>query len=198
MTLGAVYLLAGLHFAHWRVAGRTLAPLELNEVLHTLHLGIVTAGFLFMAVVLLATVIVGRFFCSWACHILALQDLAAWLLARVGIHPKPLRSRALAWVPFATMAYLFVWPQVARVAAGEPAPHLRVVSGASGWTSFVTDDMWRNLPSPAMALLTFAVCGFVIVYVLGSRSFCTAVCPYGVLFGAADRVAPGRIVAAGP
>ncbi|HSP98300.1 MAG TPA: 4Fe-4S binding protein [Candidatus Dormibacteraeota bacterium] len=197
VTLTAVYVLAAIHFAHWWLAGRTLAPLELNEVLHTLHLGIVTAGFLFMAVVLLATAVVGRFFCSWACHILALQDLAAWLLDRIGIHPKPLRSRALAWVPFATMAYLFIWPQVARIAAGEPAPTLRIVSGTAGWTSFVTDDMWRNLPSPGMALLTFAVCGFVIVYVLGSRSFCYAVCPYGVLFGAADRVAPGRITAVG-
>jgi tetratricopeptide (TPR) repeat protein/ferredoxin len=37
----------------------------------------------------------------------------------------------------------------------------------------------------------------VIVYWLGARAFCQDVCPYGAVFGALDRVAPGRIVARG-
>ncbi|MBK6342289.1 MAG: tetratricopeptide repeat protein [Flavobacteriales bacterium] len=54
--------------------------------------------------------------------------------------------------------------------------------------------MWRNLPPPEVAVLTFFVCGFVIVYLLGSRGFCFQACPYGALFGIADQLAPGRIV----
>ena len=196
-SLTAVYVLMGLHVVHWKMTGRTVAPLELNEVLHTLHLGIITAGFVFMAVAVLATSVVGRFFCSWACHMLALEDLCAWLLARVGVHPKPVRSRVLLWVPPLAMAYLFVWPQVERVLRGVDQPTLRVGTAEDGWASFVTTDLWRNLPGPWIAVLTFAVCGFAIVYVLGSRSFCTYVCPYGAVFAAADRLAPGRIVAAG-
>lgn len=196
-SLTAVYALMGIHIAHWKLAGRTLAPLEYNEVLHTVHLGIVTAGFVFMAIAIVATSVVGRFFCSWGCHILALEDLSAWLLARVGIHPKAIRSRVLVWVPLLTMAYLFVWPQIVRMWRGQGLPALRVVSGSEGWSSFVTSDMWRNLPGPWITVLTFAVCGLAIVYFLGSRSFCSYVCPYGAIFAAADRLAPGRIVAIG-
>jgi len=74
ISLATVYLLMGLHIAHWKLAGRTLAPLEFNEVLYTVHLGIVTAGFLFMGLTMVATLVAGRFFCSWMCHMVALQD----------------------------------------------------------------------------------------------------------------------------
>ncbi|MBW7905959.1 MAG: tetratricopeptide repeat protein [Phycisphaerae bacterium] len=196
-TLAAVYVLMGLHIAHWKIAGTTLAPLELNEVMYTLELGIVTAGFLFMTAAVLGTAIFGRFFCSWGCHILALEDLCAWLLERAGIRPKPVRSRVLLLVPPAAMFYMFLWPQLRRLWEGRPLPSLHLRTDAEGWASFATNDFWRNLPSIEIALLTFAVCGFLIVYVLGSRAFCTYGCPYGVIFRLADRVAPGRIIAAG-
>ena len=117
-TLLLVYCLMGLHFAHWKIAGRTLAPLELNEVMHTFELGIVTAGFLFMTAAMLSVLIFGRFFCSWGCHILALEDLCAWLLRKIGIRPKPLRSRVLLLVPPAAMFYMFIWPQINRLLHG--------------------------------------------------------------------------------
>ena len=194
-VLASVYLLMGLHVAHWKITGKTLAPLELNEVMVTLELGIVTAGFLFMSVAFLSAAIFGRFFCSWGCHILALEDLCAWLLGRLRIRPRPIRSRLLLLVPPGAMSYMFLWPQVSRLLAGRAPPELRLLTDQDGWASFVTADFWRNLPDPYIALLTFAICGFAIVYVLGSRSFCRYACPYGVLFGLADRIAPGRIVA---
>ncbi len=187
----------GLHIAHWKIAGRTLAPLELNEVMYTLELGIVTAGFIFMAAAFLSAALFGRFFCSWGCHILALEDLCAWLLRKIHIHPKPVRSRLLLLVPPAAFTYMFVWPQVRRLFEGRSLPEARVLTDAEGWASFVTDDFWRNLPEPGVTLLTFAVCGFAIVYLLGSRSFCRYACPYGVVFSLADRISPGRIVEKG-
>ena len=67
--------LIGVHVLFiWKIRGRTLAPLEFNEVMYTIHQGIVTAGFILMALVMVATLIFGRFFCSWGCHNLALQD----------------------------------------------------------------------------------------------------------------------------
>ncbi|MGE0479718.1 MAG: tetratricopeptide repeat protein [Phycisphaerae bacterium] len=196
-TLASVYVLMGLHIAHWKIAGKTLAPLELNEVMYTLELGIVTAGFLFMAVACLATLIFGRFFCGWGCHILALEDLCAWMLRKIGIRPRPIRSRLLLLVPAAAMFYMFLWPQVARVIEDRPLPTAHVRTDQQGWASYVTTDFWRNLPGPGIALLTFGVCGFGIVYVLGSRSFCAYGCPYGAVFRTLDRFSPGRIVATG-
>ncbi len=185
----------GLHIAHWKLNGKTLAPLELHEVMYTLELGIVTAGFLFMSLAFVSVLIFGRFFCSWGCHILALEDLCAWILKKLGIAARPVRSRVLAFVGPLALFYMFFWPQIARVIEGRPAPDLRIASDAEGWASFVTTDFWRNLPPVSVALLTFGVCGFLIVYVLGSRSFCRYACPYGALFALADRVAPGRLVA---
>lgn len=208
LSLLTVHLLIGVHVAHWMIKGRTLAPLELNEVMYTLELGVVTAGFLFMATLVLGTFIFGRFFCSWACHILALQDLSAWLLQRAGIRPAPIRMRLLRWIPLVAMLYMFVWPQVKRWMVQEwPGsatwlgipPHFqwRIAGDTEGWASFITTDFARNLPGPWIAGITFLVCGFLVVYLLGSRSFCTYVCPYGAVFGIADRFAPGKIILAG-
>lgn len=214
-SLILIHLLFAAHVVHWRIAGRTLAPLELNEVMYTLELGVITAGFLFMCLLVVGTAVFGRFFCSWGCHILALQDLCAWLLVRFrglartarmgrrgrapramnasGIRAKPIRSRALLWVPPLTALYMFVWPQLVRAAKNHAVPTFHLATDREGWASLVTTNLWRNLPTPGVAVLTFAVCGFLIVYLLGSRTFCTYVCPYGAIFGLADRVAPGRI-----
>ena len=192
-TLISIYILMGIHIAHWKITGKTLAPLELNEVLYTIHLGLITAGFIFMGVTILGSVIFGRFFCSWACHILALQDFSEWLLNKLHIKPRPLKSRAFLFVPIAAVTYLFMWPQVERLMRGEGLPKLHMQTDSQGWASFMTNDFWRNLPRIPITLLTFFVCGFVVVYLLGTRSFCQKVCPYGVIFALADKVAPGKI-----
>ncbi len=192
-TLVAVYVLATAHIVHWKLAGRTLAPLELNELMYTLELGIITAGFILMSLAVLSVFLFGRFFCSWGCHILALEDLCAWILRKLHIRPRPVRSRVLLLIAPGAFVYMFIWPQIRRLIEGRPVPILHLRGDEQGWASFVTDDFWRNLPDPWIALLTFFICGFLIVYVLGSRSFCLYCCPYGAVFGLADRVAPGRI-----
>jgi len=194
-SLIGVHVLFGLHYAHWKIAGRTLAPVEPSEMFHTLHLGIITVGFLFMAGLVVATSVAGRFFCGWGCHLLALQDLCAWILRKFGIRAKPIRSRTLLWVPLLTAIYLFVWPQVLRLLQGKMMAPLHVVTDSDGWTSFTTTDLLRSFPGLGMTLFTFAICGFAIVYFLGSRSFCSYACPYGAMFSGAERLAPLRIIA---
>lgn len=193
VTLGSIYVLFAIHMLHWQLAGKTLAPLEFNEVMYTLELGILTAGFIFMALAVVATAVFGRFFCSWGCHILALQDLSSWILKRLKIRPRPIRSRLLLWVPVVVAFYMFVWPQIERIAAGQVMPALHLGTDAQGWASFLTTNFWRNLPGPGVIMTTFFFCGFAIVFLMGSRSFCFYACPYGAVFAAMDRIAPGRI-----
>lgn len=196
-SLLAVYVLIAIHITHWIIKGKTLAPLEFNEVLYSIHLGIITAGLIFMGMTLVGTLIFGRFFCSWACHILALQDMSAWILEKFKIKPQPIRSRAFFIVPVVVMLYLFVWPQLVRIIAGEPFAGFRILKDEQGWASFSTTDFWRNLPGVPITVLTFFVVGFLVVYLLGTRSFCRFGCPYGVLFGWIDKITPGKIVLTG-
>jgi polyferredoxin len=114
--LSLVYVVFAIHIIHWKLTGQTLAPLELNEVMYTLELGIITAGFLFMCLLVLGTLI-GRFFCSWACHIMVWVELCAWC-SRIGILAKPIRSGSS--YGFASDGGLHVRLAADRSSVGEP------------------------------------------------------------------------------
>lgn len=185
-TLIAVHVIMIAHVAHWLAAGRTLSPLEPSEAMYTLNDGYLNAGFLLFAGALLATFAFGRFFCGWGCHVVAYQDLCAWLLKKIGIKPKPFRSRFLYYAPLALAMYMFVWPTVYRLWVAAPFPTVT--------NHVVKADFWATFPGPIVAVLTVIVCGFLIVYVLGGKGFCTYGCPYGGFFAPVDRLAVGRIL----
>jgi polyferredoxin len=184
-VLALVHLAAVAHVAHWRVSGRTLSPLEPSEGALVLELGYVNAGLIVLVLSVASTLVVGRFFCGWACHVVAVQDLAAWMLAKLRLRPRPLRSRFLAWVPALVALEMFVLPTAFRLARGGDLPAPRA--------AFTTADLWERFPGPGVALLTLAVDGALLVWLFGAKGFCAYGCPYGALFGAADRFARGRI-----
>lgn len=185
LVLIGVHVAIALHIWHWYAKGRTLSPVEPSESMQTLEFGYVNAGFILFCFAILATLILGRFFCGWACHIVALQDVCGWVLRKLGLRPKPFRSRLLVWVPVVTALYMFVWPQVVRITEGRPFPRLA--------NHLMTDDLWATFPTVGVGLLTFFVCGFLIVMLLGNKGFCTYGCPYGAFFYHADRFAVGKI-----
>jgi polyferredoxin len=185
IVLIAVHLIILAHITHFWLAGRTLSPMEPSESMYTLELGHLNAGAILFGLAILSTAVFGRFFCGWGCHIIALQDLSGYLLRRIGLRPKPLRSRLLAVVPFVLAFYMFFWETVKRLWRGEPHPGIS--------NHLMTEDFWRTFPGPAVAILTFVVCGGLIVYLLGNKGFCTYACPYGAFFSVADKLAMGRI-----
>ena len=177
------------HIIQWRVMGRTVSPIEPSETMHTLQKGFVNAGFIFFTLAILATLILGRFVCGWGCHILALQDLCGWLLKKMGLHPKPFRSRLLVYVPLIGALYMFVWPTAYRMFHNpENAPLIPEFTN-----HLVTTNFWQTFPSVAVAIPFLFICGFVTVYFLGQKGFCTYACPYGGFFGLADKFSPGKI-----
>ncbi|HKB15680.1 MAG TPA: 4Fe-4S binding protein, partial [Planctomycetota bacterium] len=186
VTWIAVHVIVFLHIAHWKIAGRTLTPLEPSESMQTLELGKLNAGFVLFGLSILATLVLGRFFCGWACHVVAYQDACAWVLKRLGLRPRPFRSRLLVLVPLGAALYMFVWPSFARaVLDGRETPALV--------EHLTTGSFWRTFPGLGMALATILVDGFLIVWFLGAKGFCTYGCPYGAVFGLADRFAIGKI-----
>ena len=184
-VLITIHLLIALHITHWLVTGRSVTPVEPSEAMAFSRDGIVNAGLIFFCVAILLTLFFGRLFCGWACHLVALQDLSRWLLAKAGIRPRPLGSRILRWVPFLACGYMFLWPAVYRLWIGDSFRSIHV--------EMTTGSFWATFPGWIIGALTFLICGFVIVYLLGAKSFCTYACPYGAVFGVVDRFARLRV-----
>ncbi len=181
-----VHVLIIVHVTHWLVTGETISPVEPAEAMFTINDGKLNAGFLFFVSAILATLIFGRFLCGWGCHFVAYQDICSWLLKKMRIKPKPFRSRLPMLGPLVLALYMFVWPSVYRLFVGADFP---LVTNHLLKTGF-----WDTFPGPVITIVTILVCGFGIVYVLGSKGFCTYACPYGAFFGLADRVSPGRLL----
>jgi len=182
-------LLMIAHFIQWRLMGSTISPIEPSETMYTLQRGALNAGFIFFTLAILATMIFGRFVCGWGCHILALQDFCAWLLKKVGLKPKPFRSRLLVFVPLLAALYMFVWPTVLW-AFSKPEQERLIPEFTN---HLVTSNFWETFPTVAVAIPFLFVCGFMTVYFLGSKGFCTYACPYGGFFSLADKFSPGKI-----
>lgn len=188
IVLIGVHVLIGLHIWHWLATGSTMTPLEPSEAMQTIELGRINAGFLLFCALIASTLLFGRWFCGWACHIVALQDLSAWLLGKLGLRPRPLRSRLLVLAPWVVAGHMFGWPIVQHWLGTRRLP------SPSTWElHLTTTDLWQTFPGPIMAVATFVVVGFLIVWWLGAKGFCTHGCPYGAFFAVADRFAVLRI-----
>lgn len=188
-ALVALTLLMIAHFVQWRLTGQTISPIEPSESMATLQRGAVNAGFIFFTLAILATLVFGRFVCGWGCHILALQDFCAWLLKKFGLTPKPFRSRLLVFVPIVVALYMFVYPTVLRFfAAPKNEPLILQFTN-----HLITSDFWGTFPPVAVAVPFLFICGFMTVYFLGQKGFCTYACPYGGFFSLADKISPGKI-----
>ncbi len=190
LALALVHLFIVWRIVDWQLRGETLTPLEPSESAQTLRDGLINAGSILFALAIVSTLVFGRFFCGWLCHVVALQDLCAWGLKKIGIRPKPFRSRLMLWAPLGLALYIFLWqPLAPRLFEGQS-----ILPPQGFQPAFVDDDFWGTFPPPAIAIPFLLVCGFATVYFLGAKGFCTYGCPYGGVFAPVDRVSPTRIV----
>ncbi len=193
IVLTLVHVLILVHVIHWLTTGSTVSPIEPSEAMEFSKRGIVNAGLIFFALALLSTLILGRWFCGWACHLVALQDLCGWLMKKAGVRPKPFRSRTLIYVPLLLGSYMFIWPAFYRLAI---APWLGTSDRLPPWgvqAHLNTSDFWGTFPGWIVAVPFLLICGFACVYFLGQKGFCTYGCPYGGFFAPLDQFAVGRI-----
>lgn len=190
------------HIIQWLIHGMTLSPIEPSESMKGLEEGVVNTGLILFLLAIVSTLIFGRFFCGWGCHIVSLQDLCSWMMNKLGVRPKPFRSRLMVYIPLGVAIYMFVWPTFKRhiltpLVGNEYArlPNwLGTVPPIDRLTSdFLIKDYWATFPAWYVAIPYFAVVGFAVVYFLGSKGFCTYGCPYGGFFGPADLISPGKI-----
>jgi ferredoxin len=185
IVLILVHVAIALHIGHYMATGKTVSPLEPSESMAFTGDGLINAGVIFFALTIASTLVLGRWFCGWACHVVALQDLCRHWMVKIGIRPRHVDLGVLKLVPWMAFVYMFPMPLVLTWLDGK--------SFSISAVALTTDSFWRTFPGWEVALLTFFVCGFAIVYLLGGKAFCSYGCPYGGIFGIADQLAPLRI-----
>lgn len=192
-VLAIVQLLMVAHVVQWWLSGHTTTPIEPSESMEFVKRGVINAGLIFFAIAMLSALVLGRWFCGWGCHLVMLQDLCGWMMKKIGIRPRPFRSRLLAYVPLIVALYMFVWPLVYRVGL---APIFGTTRQLPVWqvqAHLTTPDFWSTFAGVGVAIPFLLVCGFSTVYFLGAKGFCTYGCPYGGFFAPIDRLSPARI-----
>lgn len=202
-VLVGLHVLMALHIVQWLIQGMTLSPMEPSESMYTLELGKLNAGFIVFSLALLSTFIFGRFFCGWACHVVALQDWCSHLMGKVGVRPRPFRTRLPLWWATLLALYMFVYPTfkrevlfplMARFEVARPAWLADVAAWPGLHPEFIVRDFWATFAPPIIAVPFLLICGFATVYFLGNKAFCTYGCPYGGFFAPLDKISVGRIV----
>ena len=167
--------LIGIHFlilAHIYIFGdQIIGSLDFQEFFHAfIKYGIINAGALLVILAFVITLIFGRFFCGWACHFGAIQELAWWLLNKMNIKPKTVNSSIVTILPLFILLNFYIAPNLAH-ALNSPWEGITLNLGKP--------EIWAFLPGFVIGTLTFVVDGFLIVYFLGRKGFCRFLCPWG-------------------
>lgn len=167
--------LIGVHIlilAHIYIFGdEVVGSVDFQEFFHAfLKSGIINSGVVLVIIAFLTTVIFGRFFCGWACHFGAIQELSWWILQKINITPKTVNSRLVTVLPLLVLLNFYVIPNFIY-AINVPWEGIKL--------NFSQPEIWAFLPGFIIGLLTFLVDGFLIVYFLGRKGFCRFLCPWG-------------------
>ena len=161
-----------LILAHIYIFGdQIIGSLDFQEFFHAfVKYGIINAGAVLVIFAFVFTLIFGRFFCGWACHFGAVQELAWLLLKKMGITPKTVNSSLVTILPLFILLNFYIAPNIVH-ALSSPWEGISVNLGMP--------EIWAFLPGFVIGTLTFVVDGFLIVYFLGRKGFCRYLCPWG-------------------
>ena len=168
LTLIMIHVLILLHVFYW--GDSVVGSIDFQEFFHSfIKLGIINAGVLLVIIAFLFTLIFGRFFCGWACHFGAVQELSWFILNKLNIKPKTIDSKLVTILPLIILLNLYIIPNV-FFALNHPWNITLKMNEPS---------IWAFLPGFIIGTLTFFVDGFLIIYFLGRKGFCRFICPWG-------------------
>jgi ferredoxin len=160
------------------VTGETLTPVEPSEAMQTFELGRINAGFLLFSALIASTLVFGRWFCGWACHVVALQDLARGCSASSACSSRGRCARGSGAGAVGGRVPHVRWP----IGAALVRPAASCHRGGLGVAPRRPTTCGRRSPARSWRSLSLLVVGFLIVWWLGAKGFCTHGCPYGAFF----------------
>lgn len=180
-----VYIVFFGHTALWHHFGwEKVGHLGFGCIFGTMRDGVVTAGTVFTLAIFLHALFFGGIFCGWMCHWGILQDLAAWIMKKLGIKPvmAHVNSRLIPWFWFLILIgqVVLYW----------------MYTGFPTSMSFKmnANPVWFMVPrSILMIVLTTIISGFALVFLFGERAFCRTICVFRIWFNWFERIAPHKI-----
>ena len=161
-----------LILAHIYIFGdKIIGSLDFQEFFHAfIKSGIINSGVVLVILAFITTLIFGRFFCGWACHFGAVQELSWFILNKMGITPKTINSSLVTILPLIILLNFYIIPNLI-FAINSPWGGISINLGMP--------EIWAFLPGFIVGTITFIVDGFLIVYFLGRKGFCRFLCPWG-------------------
>jgi len=159
-VLVGVHVLILLHIFYF--GDSTIGSVDFQEFFHSfLKSGLINSGVILVLGSFVFTLIFGRFFCGWACHFGAIQELSWIILKKLNIKSITINSRLVVILPLIVLLNYYVLPNV-WYALNNPW-NLEI--------NLATPDIWAFLPGAIIGFLTFLIDGFLIVYFLGKNIF---------------------------
>ena len=112
-SLISIHILILLHIFYW--GDNIVGSVDFQEFFHSfIKYGIINAGVILVIVSFLITLIFGRFFCGWACHFGAVQELSWFILKKMKIKPKTIDSKLVTFLPLLILMHLTVLSYLKR------------------------------------------------------------------------------------
>jgi len=167
-SLLLIHVLILLHIYYF--GSKTIGSIDFQEFFHSfMKLGVINAGVLLVIFAFLFTLIFGRFFCGWACHFGAIQELCWYILKKLNITPKTIDSKLVTILPLIILLNFYVIPNIYYAYQNQWSLSIAINQ----------PEIWEFLPGFIIGSLTFLIDGFLIVYFLGKKGFCRFICPWG-------------------
>jgi ferredoxin-type protein NapH len=179
-------LLTTIHLVTWYVLGiHAVGSIGIEAMFSGLSRGVINAGFIFWALVLLSVLLFGRAFCAWFCWFGGYLDLVEWSIG------KKLRIR----LPRTMLLYLVVIPFVALFAKAYGSLLINWLKGFPAGFTFNLADMepWGGQQTGLSILITFVLYGPVLLFVFGRHAWCRYLCPIGGLLKIFTKLGIGKV-----
>lgn len=178
-----LHALIAVHLIAWYGLDlKAVGAIDMQELFrHLIEKNMLTVGALFFLALIAFGLIWGRIFCGWFCHVGQVYDMLAHLSRRYGI---TLRSFPLRLGPWMAL-FLLVWYYL-RESFAQRADQNFVVD----WNATAP---WELLPGWVNGSLLLVLVWLVLPLVMGARTFCRNLCPWGILLGLANRFSPYKV-----
>ena len=130
VSLIGIHILILLHIYYF--GDQTIGSIDFQEFFHSfLKLGIINAGVILVISAFIFTLLFGRFFCGWACHFGAIQELCWYILKKLNIKTLTVNSTLVTLLTIIILLNFYIIPNIYSTIYTRPPAGLSRSNGSS-------------------------------------------------------------------